>query len=233
MLKDKKVVIFDMDGTLIDSVGIWNEVDRVLISRIRQDGKQTVEDTQLLRDRVLREFSKSQNPYIDYCEALGKLYSSELTASEIHTLRYRIAQDYLKNVVDYKKYADIFIRELKSCGYKLVIASTTRRDNMEIYRTDNSGIRAKANIDDYFTRVYTREDVSQIKPHPEVYLRVLSDLNVCAEECIVFEDSLVGVEASKAAGITTVAVYDKYSENERDKINKLCDYSILSYSELI
>lgn len=233
MFKNKKVIIFDMDGTLIDSVGIWNQVDIALLSRICPDVDVSAQDTQLLRDHALRDFSKSHNPYLDYCEMLGKMYCSDLRAEDIYALRYEIALEYLRNVVDYKENADCFVRKLKSEGYTLVIASTTKRANIEIYRTLNTNIRSKANIDDYFTAVYTREDVTEIKPHPEVYLRVLYDLNVSANECIVFEDSLVGIEASKAAGITTVAVYDSHSDKERDIINNICDYHIASYSEVM
>lgn len=55
MLKGKKVIIFDMDGTLIDSVGVWNDVDRALIQRIRTDGGTDTPDVQVQRDEALRQ----------------------------------------------------------------------------------------------------------------------------------------------------------------------------------
>ena len=63
MLKDKKVIIFDMDGTLIDSVGIWNQVDEALIQRIREDGKSEIKNVQRKRDEVLRKNDQADNPY--------------------------------------------------------------------------------------------------------------------------------------------------------------------------
>ena len=63
MLKGKKVIIFDMDGTLIDSVGIWNQVDEVLIQRIRSENAPQPENIQLQRDETLRRFSKADSPY--------------------------------------------------------------------------------------------------------------------------------------------------------------------------
>ena len=66
MLKDKKVIIFDMDGTLIDSVGIWNQVDEALIQRIREDGKSEIKNVQRKRDEVLRKNDHADNPYIEY-----------------------------------------------------------------------------------------------------------------------------------------------------------------------
>ena len=72
--------------------------------------------------------------------------------------------------------ADTLIRWLKERGYTLVIATTTKRSNMEAYRTRNARMMEKARIGDYFTLVYTREDVKEIKPNPEIYLRVMSEL---------------------------------------------------------
>lgn len=135
--------------------------------------------------------------------------------------------------IDYKKDAEHVIKALKTAGYTLVIASTTRRNNMDIYRTENTRIKEKANMDAYFTRIYTREDAKEIKPNPEIYLRVLKELQVAAEECLIFEDSLIGMEAAKHAGIAAVAVYDVYSDAEREQIGALADYQIDSYSELL
>lgn len=232
MLKGKKVIIFDMDGTLIDSVGIWNEVDQALINRIRTDGKNEAEENvQEQRDDILRRFSGAKEPYMEYCGYLKEKYGAALDQEVVHRLRYQIAQDYLRHKVDYKKDADVFIRKLKDLGYILTIGTTTKRSNMDIYRNHNNNILQKARIDDYFTLVYTREDVRKMKPDPEVYLRIMRELNVSAEECLVFEDSLVGIEAAKNAGIEAAAVYDKYSDREREQINERADYRIDSYSQ--
>ena len=233
MLEGKKVIIFDMDGTLIDSVGIWNQVDEELITRIRSEGTPLPENVQSQRDEALRRFSKAESPYMEYCAFLKEKYDAVQSPDEIHTLRYEIAQEFLQNVIDYKPDADTFIRWLKERGYILTIATTTKRSNMEIYRTRNTGMTEKAKIDDYFQLVYTREDAREIKPNPEIYLRVMTELGVSAEECLVFEDSLIGLEAARNAGMESVAVYDKYSDGEREQINAISDYQIQTYTELM
>ena len=81
MLKDKKVIIFDMDGTLIDSVGIWNQVDEALIQRIREDGKSEIKNVQRKRDEVLRKNDQANNPYIEYCTYLKKNVSINFECS--------------------------------------------------------------------------------------------------------------------------------------------------------
>ena len=191
----KKVMIFDMDGTLIDSVGIWNAVDEELIRQIRTNDAEpgSLADLQRQRDEALRRFSREENPYMAYCAFLGQKYGSPLSGDELHTLRYAIAQDYLVNKVDYKPGADAFIRRLKAAGFVLTIATATRKANLTLYRTQNKNIMSKAALDDYFSLIYAREDAKEMKPSPEIYLRVMNELRAVPSECLVFEERRDGL----------------------------------------
>ena len=80
MFQDKKVIIFDMDGTLINSVGIWNEVDKKLIKKFGFSNELEDKAIQKQRDTLLRKFSKSENPYLEYCKTLAQKYQSNLKA---------------------------------------------------------------------------------------------------------------------------------------------------------
>lgn len=231
MFKGKKAVFFDMDGTLIDSVGVWNDVDRALISLL--GGNPEKEDVQAQRDSKLREFAGCESPYTEYCGYLGKKYGSSLGGEEIMKKRYEIAQDFLKNVVDYKEDADRFLHMLKDAGYIIAVVSTTRRKNMEVYINHNVNMKAKAPVEKTFDKIYTREDASVMKPDPEIYLKALSDFGLDADECIVFEDSLIGIEASTAAGIDTISIYDKYSDEDMDKIIEMSSSHFRNYREVI
>lgn len=231
MFKGKKAVFFDMDGTLIDSVGVWNDVDRALISLL--GGNPEKEDVQAQRDSKLREFAGCESPYTEYCGYLGKKYGSSLGGEEIMKKRYEIAQDFLKNVVDYKEDADRFLHMLKDAGYIIAVVSTTRRKNMEVYINHNVNMKAKAPVEKMFDKIYTREDASVMKPDPEIYLKALSDFGLDADECIVFEDSLIGIEASTAAGIDTISIYDKYSDEDMDKIIEMSSSYFRNYREVI
>ena len=190
-------------------------------------------DIQKQRDDKLREFSKSENPYLDYCKFLNSKYGNNITGEEILTKRYDISQNYLKKKIDYKKDVPKLLRLLKEKNYTMVIASTTRRKNIDTYFNENINIISKANIKDYFSRVYTREDVKELKPNPEVYLKVLKELKVKKEQCLIFEDSLIGIDAANNVGIEVVAMYDKYSDMDREEINKKATYKINNYGEVI
>ena len=232
MLTDKKFIFFDMDGTLIDSVGVWNQIDQKLIEN--QTNK--IVDEIIIqndRDTQLQKFSSEANPYLCYCQYLKEKYKFQLSPEEIIKLRYEIAQDFLQNIIDYKPQADLIIKKLKEKKFTLAITTTTKRTNMEIYRTLNKNIISKASLDEYFDLIYTREDVAKIKPNPEVYLKAMQAFNAKPEQCIVFEDSLVGIKAAKNAGLKTVAIYDKYSNNDIEEIKQQADFFINNYAELL
>ena len=112
MLKDKKVIIFDMDGTLIDSIGIWNEIDKELIKTI---GNGDIDNVNIgkQRDEKLKEYSKYEDAYLEYCSFLKEKYNSKMCKEEIKKLRYEIADNYLRTVIDYKANAEKFLKYIK------------------------------------------------------------------------------------------------------------------------
>lgn len=232
MLENKKVIIFDMDGTLIDSIGIWNDIDEQLIKTIG-NGKIDNVDIGIQRDRKLEEYSKTQDAYLEYCGFLKDKYNSNMTKEEIKTLRYEIADNYLRNIVDYKQDAENVIKYLKEKGFVLVIASTTNDHTIEHYKKDNKNIIIKANLEEFFSIIYSKGAVKELKPNPEVHYKILNELKVKPEECLIVEDSLIGVQAAHNANIDVAVMYDKYSDGNRNEINKLSQYQFDNFNQML
>lgn len=232
MLKNKKLIIFDMDGTLIDSVGIWNEIDKQLIKTV---GNKELDEVDIgkQRDTKLKEYSKCEDAYLEYCGFLKEKYNSNLPKEEIKRIRYEIADNYLKNVIDYKPNAEKVLKYLKEKGFILAIASTTNDHTIEIYKKYNKNIINKANLEETFSIIYAKGAVKELKPNPEVHYKILKELNIKPEECLIVEDSLIGVEAANNANIEVAVMYDKYSDCDRTQINKLSQYQFDDFEQML
>lgn len=231
LFKGKKVIIFDMDGTLIDSVGIWNKTDEILINKLNSNST-SVPNIQQMRDSILAK-CKSNEIYLEYCDYLGKKYNSNLSAQEILDLRWQISDHYIKNQIDYKPNADRVLHTLKNMGYILALATTTTNIQLDAYRNYNKNIKDKADIDEMFSIILSKEDVKEKKPSPEVHNKIVQLLGVKPSECLILEDSLIGVQAAKNAGIEVAVMYDKYSDSDRTEINRLADYRFNSFDEVL
>lgn len=232
MLKGKKLIIFDLDGTLLDTVGLWNEIDREVITTFGTKPAPNLMTIQTERDRIIND-AKDAHPYIAYCEYLKARYAATLDAQSLYDERYRIADDFLIHRVDYKPAAPEFLKALKARGLKLAVASTTRGKNIEIYRTKNRHLLEKAPFDEMFEVVYSRNDAERIKPDPAIHIRLMREFNVTPQECLIFEDSLVGAQAAHAAGIECAVIYDQYSDDDRDELNRLADYRLNDFNQAL
>lgn len=232
ILKGKKLIIFDLDGTLLDTVGLWNEIDREIISTFGTKPAPDLKTIQTERDRIINN-AQDPHPYIAYCEYLKAHYAATLDAQSLYDERYRIADDFLINRVDYKPAAPEFLKALKARGLKLAVASTTRGKNIEIYRTKNRLLLEKAPFDEMFEVIYSRNDAERIKPDPAIHIRLMREFNVTPQECLIFEDSLVGAQAAHAAGIECAVIYDQYSDDDRDELNRLADYRLNDFNQAL
>ena len=230
-LKEKKYIIFDMDGTLIDSIGVWNRSDQRLIEKFGNTIKD-MESIQKERDEFLHN-NQGSDIYLAYCDYLINKYNFNCSKEEIIKERWNISGEVLEQEMDFKPGAVELIKMLKKQNYTLILATMTTQIQLDIYSKKNKKMISQMNINEVFDLITRKEDVKNKKPDPEIYNMIMKHYNAKPNECLVFEDSYTGVLAGKSAGIEVINVYDKYSDIDRDKINQITDYYIDDYYQLI
>ncbi len=214
MLKDIHAVIFDLDGTLVDSMWVWLDIDR---DYFKQHGLDVPE--QLQQKISGMSFSETAN-YIK--EQFGISDSIE----EMKAAWNRMAEEKYEKEVPLKPGVYEFIQKLKEMGIKTGVATSNSRHLVEI-ALQARGIRSGLDT------VRTACEVEKGKPAPDIYLLVAKDLEVEPEHCLVFEDIVEGIQAGKRAGMHTCAIADAASEAIWEEKQQEADYAIQDYRELL
>ncbi|MDK2811628.1 MAG: hypothetical protein PWR27_2337 [Petroclostridium sp.] len=213
MFTNLNAVIFDLDGTLIDSLWIWDEID---IQFLGNRGITLPDDLQ----KIVEGMSFTETA-VYFKERFNLQESIEEIKEEWNTM----ANHYYKDKVPLKEGAREFIEFLRSKNIKMGIGTSNSRElTLEVLK--------KHGLLHYFDAVVTSCEVKKGKPHPDVFLKVAELLEVKPEECLVFEDTYAGVLAAKRAGMKVFAVADRFSFPYREEIAGLADKYVESFKEI-
>ena len=205
--------IFDMDGTLLDSMGMWRTRASDLV---RSHGGTPSPEL----DRQVNHMGVPQG--VAYCKDLYNLPGTvDQLIEEIWTQVRHVYQYEVRPKPGLVK----FLSLLKMEGVWMYVATATGRPLAE------AGLRA-AGIDGFFRGIITTQEAGSDKSEsPEIYERALRRLRSNKKDTVVFEDSLYALRTAKAAGFRTAAVYDS-AEPEQEEMRRLADYYITSYEEM-
>lgn len=218
--RGKTAVVFDFDGTLGETIGLWNQVDVELAARLGEP-RSDAAALHAFREDSLRRHALAENPYRSYCGDFGRRIGSKLTAEEIHAMRYQISRRMLREDVRLRPGAADLLKRLKAMGLRMAVATTTRKANMEIYCRTNEKIRSEIKLDEVFEGFVCAEDVDRIKPDGECYVKALALLGVSAHRAFAVEDTLAGVQAARAAGLECIGFAEPHSAGDEQKIRSL------------
>lgn len=214
MLKDTDACIFDLDGTLVDSMWVWVSVDE---EYIRKYELTKPEDFHMGMEGM--SYTETAQYFLDCFPTLP------LTREEIMEEWTQMAHEKYMTEVPLKKGVKEFLEALKARGIKTGIATSNSRE-MVMDTLGALGIR------ELFDSVRSACEVSAGKPSPDVYLLVAEDLGVSPEKCLIFEDVPMGILAGKNAGMKTCAVEDEFSREQVEKKRELADYYIQDYDDI-
>ena len=214
MFTDIKAAIFDLDGTLIDSMWVWDQID---IDYLTSRGFQVPNN---LKDEI-------NHLSFEQCATYFKKRFN-INSSEEDMLKEwnNSAYNYYANIIPLKKGAREILNYLKGKGIKIGLATSNN------YSLINATLEHNK-IKYYFETITTTGEVSNGKNKPDVYLLAANKIGVVPQNCIVFEDILEAVRGAKAANMKVVAVYDKAASYQRQALEETADKYIMDYFELM
>lgn len=213
LIKGKKAALFDLDGTLVDSMWMWKQID---IEFLRKFGIECPDDLQKAIEGM--SFSETAVYFKDR-------FSIPWSLEEIKNCWTQMSIDKYRYEVPLKNGAMEFLDYCKENGIRTGIATSNGRDMVD-------AVVESLKIGDYLDVITTACEVKAGKPEPDIYLEVAKRLHVKPEECVVFEDIPAGIIAGKRAGMTVIAVEDDFSKWMKDEKIRLADGFINSYDEL-
>ncbi|MCK4259506.1 MAG: HAD family phosphatase [Halanaerobiales bacterium] len=213
MLSGIKAVIFDMDGTLIDSMGIWKEIDHDFLSKREIPVPKTIQKE--IEGKSFTETAEYFKERFELSESVEEIIAEWIKMCKAH----------YKERVLLKPGAAKLVKYLHQMGFKIGMGTSSQRELVET-------VLEQYGLTSYFDSVRTSCEVGRGKPYPDIFLKVAEDLEIEPEKCLVFEDTLAGIQAAKSAGMRVIAVYDDYSVPFQEEILAIADGFIEDFEEI-
>lgn len=215
-------IIFDMDGTIVDTENLWIEATKQLI----QEHGIEYDDTTHTHIRSQIQGMAMHNA----CFLLQQLFSLPVPLEDLITRKVAIARKLYEQELSFIRGFEQFVQTLKTREiHDLAVA--TNADNYTITATDRA-----VNLRQYFGQhIYGIESVSnKAKPHPDIYLFAADRLGVDARECLAIEDSAHGIQAAKNAGMYCIGINSAGDAQQLQNADHIIqDYHDLSLDDLL
>lgn len=207
-------IIFDLDGTLIDSMSLWREVDTEFLNK---RGIDVPED--------LFAHLPQGNSFIQTAKYFKDRFGLEDSVESVMREWTDMVSWHYANTILLKDGARELVLDLHDAGIPIGLGTSNSFELAE------KALRANG-IWDRFSSVVTGDMHLMGKPFPDIYLRSAENLKLEPHTCRVVEDTLSGIRAAKAAGMNAIAIYDADSIPELDRIKAEADHFVADYYEL-
>ena len=208
-----RYAIFDLDGTIVDSMGYW-----------RGFGKAFAEEHNLDRTSDFNDFTGTD--WVEkLCDHFNKTYNMDMTPEKFMEWGIDFMMRKYANDVEFKAGAQQLLDNLKASGVKMCVCSSTDRYMME-------PVLKKYDLDKYFDFTVHCRRYGKEKNDPEIFRYCMNRLGAeKPEEVAVFEDALYSASTAKSAGFYVVGMYD-VNEKRTDELKQLADQYVTDYAQL-
>lgn len=213
MLKDIDAVIFDMDGTIIDSMWVWKKVDEDFL---KKRGLSLPDDIQKQIEGL--SFTQTANHFKDRFDLPDEI-------DEIKNEWIDMVTHFYSNTIPLKEGVLKFISLIYKKGLKIGLATSNSKELVDI-------VLKRTGIFNYFNSIVTSCEVERDKSFPDIFLLAAKQLEVVPHRCLVFEDTLSAIKGAKKAGMKVIAVSDEYSLPYKNEIVSCADHFIIDFSEI-
>lgn len=205
--------IFDFDGTLFDSMPIWDDLGEVYLHSLGKEPKPSLRED-------LRPLSLYQS-----ASYLRKEYDLPLSADEIMQGINRIIEHFYLYEVLPKPGAEEFLRHMQQAGTAMCIATASERYQVE-------AALKRCGLEPYFAAIFTCGEVGHGKDEPDIFRQAMEHFGADRRSTVVFEDALHAIQTAKADGFLVAGVFDR-SEKRQEEIRKLADWYIPDFKETL
>ena len=206
--------IFDLDGTLLDSLGVWTDIDIEFL------GKRGVSFTE--------EYGKATATMrmMEAADYTVKLYRLEEKPEDIMAEWMDMARDRYAHQIGLIPFAKEFLQQLKAEGVPMGVATIGKN---ELYQPalERNGIA------ELFDVIVDADMVRTGKESPEIFLKAAELLGVAPEKCAVFEDTVVGLRSAASCGFVTVGMLDKANVENHGEITAMCDETAFDFKKFL